>query len=85
MFTKNCILSAIDQDLIYITVNNFGFASENFVNKSLLFTDKTQNELNTILIYCGNLKLSVYVSKENKENNYLASIYLKDLIKIMYE
>lgn len=85
LFTKNCILSAIDQDLIYITVNNFGFSEENFVNKSLLFTDKTQNELNTIFIYCGNLKLSIYVSKENKENNYLASIYLKDLIKIMYE
>lgn len=85
LFTKDSILSAIDQDLIYITVNNFGFNSENFLNKSLLFTDKTQNELNIIFVYCGNLKLSLYISNENKENNYLASIYLKDLIKIMYE
>lgn len=85
LFTKDSILSAIDQDLMYITVNNFGFNSENFLNKSLLFTDQTQNELNTILVYCGNLKLSLYVANENKENNYLASIYLKDLIKIMYE
>lgn len=85
LFTKDSILSAIDQDLIYITVNNFGFNSKNFLNKSLLFTDKTQNELNIIFVYCGNLKLSLYISNENKENNYLASIYLKDLIKIMYE